>query len=253
MIKEFECYTISFPRFFMKFFALAIIFAFPLLCQADQGLFACKKGSVMKAADAKAQLEKTQKAYGQVNTLKAEFSQESFLSALDASEASSGKLNFTKPGKMKWEYEKPEEQVFLIIDTTLWFYQALDKQVVIDKFSKFLISDLPVAFILGIGDLHKSFDIEQACLTESGSGIYFSLLPKSKKVSKGNTDEGLNKFELIVDGTDYLPRAAKIYDVASNINTFYLNEQKINSIIPESVYQPEFPDGTDIDDRRRDN
>jgi outer membrane lipoprotein carrier protein len=237
----------------MRYFTFILLIFFPILSFAETGVFACKPGSVMKPAEAKAMLEKTQKAYSTVETLKADFTQYSYLSALDTSETSSGKLSFTKPGKMKWEYDKPEEQIFLIIDTTLWFYQALDKQVVVDKFEKFLISDLPVAFILGIGDLNKSFNIEQACISSSDGGVYFSLLPKNKKISHGSSDDRLEKFELIVGSNDFLPKAAKIYDVASNINTFYLTEQKINAEIPDSVYLPQFPKGTDIDDRRRDN
>lgn len=236
----------------MRILIFLIFLVSPLTVFAETDLFTCLNNSTLKANESKSALEKTQTAYSVVNNMTANFAQDSYLSALETAESSSGKLYFTKPGKMRWEYENPEEQVFLIVDTTLWFYQALDKQVVVDKFSKFLISDLPVAFILGIGDLGKSFEIQKSCVNASGKSIYFSLVPK-KKSAKSESDDRLNKFELLVNKDTYLPEAAKIYDIASNVNTFYLKDMEINKAITEELYVAKFPDGTDIDDRRKEN
>lgn len=209
----------------------------------------CAHDGKLNPAQAKAALQKAQEAYSALLNMKAGFRQESYLAALETSEASSGKLYFQKPGKMRWDYELPEEQVFLIVDQTLWYYQAYDRQLVIDKFSKFLISDLPVAFILGIGDLGKSFDLEYACRNSDG-GTLFGLKPKQNKITTGGSDQGLNKFELLVDSKSSLPSAARIYDLAGNINTFIFEDMQSESTVPEERFLPDFPDGVDIDDRR---
>jgi outer membrane lipoprotein carrier protein len=41
----------------------------------------------------------------------------------------SGKAYFRKPGKMRWEYEKPERDLFLVDGKTAWFYVPADHTV----------------------------------------------------------------------------------------------------------------------------
>lgn len=41
----------------------------------------------------------------------------------------SGKAYFRKPGKMRWEYEKPEQDLFLVDGKTAWFYVPGDHTV----------------------------------------------------------------------------------------------------------------------------
>src|ERR1700758_627232 len=41
----------------------------------------------------------------------------------------SGKAYFRKPGKMRWEYEKPERDLFLVDGKTAWFYVPGDHTV----------------------------------------------------------------------------------------------------------------------------
>lgn len=226
-------------------FALFLLFPAPLF--AKESDFVCAEGKRLKSADAKRYLQAAQEAYAEVSSLKAGFLQESYLSSLETSEASSGTLYFQKPGRMRWEYIEPEKQTFLILDQTLWFYQAVDKQVVVDNFSDFLVSELPVAFILGIGDLGKSFDIENGCRDSATKSIILNLKPKSKGEER---DERLNRFSLVVDDARFIPLRARITDVASNVNSFYLEKIEVNSEIPKEIFLPEFPEGVDFDDRR---
>ena len=218
---------------------------------AESPDFVCMQGKSIEKKEAQVLLEKVQSRYNQVNNLKADFTQISFLEALETSEISSGKLYFSKPGRMKWEYQSPEKQIFLLIDKTLWFYQELDKQLVIDHFSKFLISDLPVAFVLGIGDLSSSFDIEEVCLNSSSEDFLFKLNPKSLKIGTLEQDQRLNKFELVANKNTFLPAAARIYDIASNVNTFFLEDMNVNSDLDASTFSSSFPSGIDIDDSRK--
>src|SRR5664279_4043603 len=40
--------------------------------------------------------------------------------------AESGIAYFRKPGKMRWEYEKPEKNLFLVDAKNAWFYTPVD-------------------------------------------------------------------------------------------------------------------------------
>jgi len=43
--------------------------------------------------------------------------------------AEAGKVYFRRPGKMRWEYDSPERNVFLVDGKTAWFYVPADRTV----------------------------------------------------------------------------------------------------------------------------
>src|SRR5271169_4885757 len=43
--------------------------------------------------------------------------------------AEAGTAYFRKPGKMRWEYEKPEKNLFLVDGKIAWFYTPADHTV----------------------------------------------------------------------------------------------------------------------------
>lgn len=202
----------------------------------------------VKGDEARRVIILAQNSYKKINNLTSNFTQDSYLSALDISEKSSGKVWFSKPGKMRWYYEKPEEQVFLVLDKTVWLYQVGEKQVLVDQFTNILISDLPVAFLLGIGDLSNDFTLERACEVSNPQGILLELTPKKRAAS--GSDKGLERFDLVVDLRTNLPLGARIRDVGGNLNSIVMQDVKSDTTIDNSLFKAEFPSGTDIDDRR---
>ena len=194
---------------------------------------------------AKNLLQKTQAAYSQLDNFTAKFKQQSYLAALEESENSSGSVYFSKPGKMRWEYATPEEQTFLVINETVWFYQKAANQLMIDIFSKLLLTDAPVGFLMGLGDLVNSFELVTGCNTKAG--IVLELKEKSTDSSESN----LGKFKLLVDKKNYLPLGAQIKDVGGNLNTIVFEELKSGKSIGDEVFKVDFPKGVDVQDRRR--
>ena len=62
------------------------------------------------------------------NNFQAEFIQESTVKAMDITDFASGKIFVRYPGKMRWEYEKPEKQVIITDGIKLWIYRPADNQ-----------------------------------------------------------------------------------------------------------------------------
>ena len=184
-------------------------------------------------------LTKVQDSYSKLASFKAGFSQTSFLDALDTSESSKGEVFFKKPGKMRWHYTSPEEQVFVINDKTYFLYQIEEKQVMIDNLSKVLVSEVPVAFLMGVGNLAEDFEL----IKSEKCGNNISLKLKSKK------DSGLKELNLEV-GSNYLPKTIGILDQNNNRTTISLSNYQENYNIEDSLFEEDFPRGTDISDSR---
>lgn len=239
-------------RIKMVFRSTFILLAAPLLILCDA--FAATRAfdcpaSDKKRIDGSAVLAKVQKRYEGVTTLRAKFEQDSYYAATDSSVPSEGEVLFGKPGKMRWHYSPPEEQVFILNNTTFWAYQSEQNQVTIDEVDKVLISNLPTTWLMGVGNLSTDFNLKSAC--RSAEGIVLTLNPKSKP-AKGSGGS-LEKFALLVDESTNLPKGAQVFHVGGNVDALVLRNLSVNPAnepIGEESFSANFPKGADIIDNR---
>jgi outer membrane lipoprotein carrier protein len=234
--------------FFCRVLATLVLLVtvLPLPAHAETGpanAFNCD--IVMDKTAGSALLSKVQERYQGVNSLHAAFAQESFLAALDQREGSTGEVWFAKPGKMRWDYQRPEAQEFIVNDHTMWLYQPELNQVIIQPLEAVLLSNLPVAFLMGIGNIKNDFSLEKAC--RNTLGVVLELSPKKQK-----SEDELKVFKLLVDEARGLPQGAQISDAGGNITSVHLREIKTNAEagVSEERFKADYPAGTDISDRR---
>lgn len=206
--------------------------------------FECK--AKVNRATLESALKDVQTKYQKLSGVAAEFYQDSYLVALDASESSRGQVVFSKPGRMKWRYQEPEQQEFVLKENTVWLYQPEIQQVLIDELSEVLITDLPVAFLMGVGDLGQGFKLAGGC--QGSAGLLLELEPR-KSVSKTEREESLKRFTLLVS-SERFPAGARVLDVVGNMTTILLRSIKENPAISEGEFSIEYPSGTDVNDRR---
>ena len=135
------------------------------------------------AADAQARppiaevVGQLQKSYESISALRARFAQT--LSGPMGKRSASGGVALKKPGKMRWDYEKPEKKLFVADGTTLWVYEPEDEQAYKQPLSS---SQLPaqVSFLFGRGKLQEEFEIayyDDQPLGEPGD-LVLKLVPK---------------------------------------------------------------------------
>lgn len=187
-------------------------------------------------------LDSMQKSYSAVFDLESDFKQVSYLAALDIEEESSGKLWLKKPGLMKWHYQKPEEQFFLINDNTFWQYNVSEKQATISDFKEVALSDLPTSFLLGAGNIAKDFKVQNSCYDKEKINYIFNLIPKEIK------DE-LKSVSIIVNKNNDLI-AVSVVDNSQNYTNLYLINSTNNTSIKNDLFALSIPKGVDINDYR---
>lgn len=93
----------------------------------------------------------------------------------------SGRFWLKKPAYMKWEYARPEGQLFVANGSESFFYVPRDNQVTVQSFDASDLENSPVGFLLGSGDIAEAFSIESVPETETKSEQTFvaSLKPKN--------------------------------------------------------------------------
>ena len=110
-------------------------------------------------------VDSLQKNYDATVDFVADFRQETEVKTLNRKLKASGKLYFKRPGKMLWRYEEPKGQFVLADGKNLYFYQPEQNQVIKSPLKNAFRSDIPLSFLLGLGNLRKEFS---ATLKEIG-------------------------------------------------------------------------------------
>ncbi len=91
--------------------------------------------------------------YRHASTLKASFYER--YSDGKGGTAESGTVYFSRPGRMRWEYESPEQKLFLVDGTNAWFYVPADHTASRAKMQESSDWRTPLALLAGKADLSK--------------------------------------------------------------------------------------------------
>jgi outer membrane lipoprotein carrier protein len=108
------------------------------------------------APSAQAVLHAIEARYHRAQTLKAAFYERySDEGTANFGSAESGTVYFSQPGRMRWEYESPEQKLFLVDGTNVWFYVPADRTVSRAKVKESSDWRTPLALLTGKSDLAK--------------------------------------------------------------------------------------------------
>ncbi len=102
---------------------------------------------------------------GDTRTAKANFSQTVLDQNGKVRQTSEGTLAFSRPGKFRWVYQKPYEQLIVGDGSKLWIYDADLEQVTVRKLGDALGSS-PAALLAGSNDIEKHFTLKDVGTTE---------------------------------------------------------------------------------------
>ena len=184
-------------------------------------------------------IDKVQAEYERTNDIYASFTQISHLRSVSKPKESSGMVYFKKPGKMRWEYTNPEQQLLVSDGRTMWFYVAEDEQVIVQPAEDAYGSKTPITFLSGMGKLQNDFYMNLLPESDSATAYKLELLPKQPQPE-------LAKLILTVDPKTYQIVHTAVYDPYGNITDVYLSNLDINVAPPDDVFTFDIPEGVDV-------
>ena len=110
------------------------------------------------------------------NSYQAEFTQLTYFGDRGAPQKSAGRVMMLRPGKFRWEIDKPTKQIIIANGNTLWVYDVELQQVTQQQFSKQQGMN-PAALLTGdVSALSQQFVITKI---HWKGAIWFQLKPKS--------------------------------------------------------------------------
>jgi len=129
--------------------------------------------------------------YHDAKTLEAIFL-ERYSDSQQGLQAESGKVYFSRPGRMRWEYEAPEQKLFVSDGKTVWFYVPSDHTVTRAPIKESTDWRTPLALLTGkakLSQLCESLDLSAQPPGRAGD-VVLSCRPKGEKPkAKSSTDD----------------------------------------------------------------
>lgn len=134
----------------------------------------------------------------QTQTVKARFAQMVLDKNLKQLQQAQGVMQFSRPGKFRWDYLKPYEQIIVGDGTRLWIYDKDLNQVTVRKLDLALGSS-PAALLAGSNDLERDYKLTNLGVDKGLD--WLEALPKNRdtvfeRVRMGFGKSGLEAMEL---------------------------------------------------------
>jgi outer membrane lipoprotein carrier protein len=187
-------------------------------------------------------IQRLQKRYESASDYRAKFTQKYTYAATGRERTSTGELLVKKPGRMRWNYEAPEPQMYLASEGTLWVYEPEAKQAFRQDLKA---SQLPaaVSFLMGKGKLSDEFDISLAKELPYGEPADHRLALKPKQ-----PQSTFKAIYLVVDPKTYLVRQSVLINTQGDVNAIAFSEVKINTKLADSLFKWTEPPGVRVID-----
>jgi outer membrane lipoprotein carrier protein len=144
-----------------------LIFTLGLLC-------------ALLAMQAQAAAVKSLKTFvDQALTFRANFSQTLLDKNLQVIQKASGSMMFERPGKFRWTYEQPYQQLIVGDGERVWFYDQDLDQVTVRQLD-LALGSTPAALLAGDNAIERDFDLQETEAQE-GQLEWLEAIPKSRE------------------------------------------------------------------------
>jgi outer membrane lipoprotein carrier protein len=219
---------------------LLALFVLTTLWPGITPALADKSAPLVAVPDVPEVVGRVQKLYEGTSDLHARFTQS--IEGVMGKRLAGGEVWLKKPGKMRWDYDRPDKKLFIADGTQLWVYEPEDEQAFRQALSS---SQLPaqVSFLFGKGRLLSDFDI--SLLEASGLGtpgdIVLKLVPKAATAQ-------YRYLAFVVDPKAYLVKETVVYDQQGGLNhlSFSHIEMNLKGGIDDARFRFTPPPGTKV-------
>lgn len=147
----------------------------------------------------------------------------------------SGTMQFVRPGKFRWEYRTPYEQLIVGDGKKFWLYDADLNQVTVRKLDDALGSS-PAALLSGSNEIERGFALEEA--GAKGGLEWLSAIPKSTETSFAAVRMGFNTQSELV--------AMELNDAFGNTTVLRFGKMQRNPALAPSLFKFVPPKGADV-------
>ena len=181
-----------------------------------------------------ADVETLKTLLNQTTTAKARFAQVVMDKNRKTLQQASGTMEFSRPGRFRWEYSKPYEQTIIGDGSRLWIYDKDLNQVTVRKLDRALGAS-PAALLAGSNEIEKSYALKAA--GNDGGLDWLEAVPRTQDTAFERIRLGLSKsgFE-----------AMELKDQFGQTTLIKFSDLQRNVKIPPESFRFTPPKGADV-------
>lgn len=145
-----------------------------------------------------------------------------------------GQFYLNRPGKFRWNYQSPYEQIIVSDGERIWIYDVDLQQVTVQKQAAGL-PNTPMALLQDSFKLHQSFHVSPM---DNYQGVYrLKLVSKTKEADFGVIVVGLDANGL---------RFMQLHDQFEQVTDIVFSDMQTNIKLAKEIFQFIPPDGVDV-------
>lgn len=171
---------------------------------------------------------------GRYKTYQANFTQATYYANNMRPQKSSGRLYMQRPGKFRWEVDRPMKQIIIANGSTLWIYdielqQVTKQHISMDKGGN------PAALLSGdVGKLMKNYKVSSVIFEGKN---WYQLIPRSK-------DSSFVKVLMFFKNNQLV--SIRVKNNLSQISDFYFSKITLNKELSPLLFNFKPPPGVDV-------
>ena len=206
-------------KILLKIFLLYFACSAPLLAEAD------------KSSQGEIYLEKF---LSKTRTLQADFNQILRTHDGEVLQQSEGQFYLNRPGKFRWNYSAPYEQIIVSDGKRIWIYDVDLQQVTVQK-QEAGLPTTPMALLEDSFKLHQSFHVSPL---DEHQGVYrLKLVSKTKESDFGEIVVGLDETGL---------RFMQLHDQFEQVTDIVFSNIDTNTKLADEIFEFIPPEGVDV-------
>jgi outer membrane lipoprotein carrier protein len=181
-----------------------------------------------------------QKKYDSVRDFTADFVHDSEGGLLRKKQTESGEVQVKKPGKMRWDYKKPEPKVFVSDGRRIYLYVPADNQVIVNPVPEEDQATTAVLFLVGKGNLTRDFTVTYG---EGGTSETYAL-----RLQPRLPERDYDWLQIVIDRQTMQIRSLSAADNQGGRSTFRFSSVKENVGLADKAFEFKIPRGADVTD-----
>ena len=168
-------------------------------------------------------------------TARAAFSQTVLDRNMQVVQKGGGTMQFERPGKFRWMYEKPYKQLIVGDGVKVWFYDQDLNQVTVRKLDV-AIGSSPAALLAGSSDIETDFNLSE--VSPEGDTEWLEAKPKARE----------STFEWVRLGfsRDGILKAMELHDNFGQTTLLAFSRLERNPRISPELFKFSPPEGADV-------
>jgi outer membrane lipoprotein carrier protein len=181
-------------------------------------------------------LKSIETRYNTVRTLEMDFTQ-TYIAPNKARRTETGKLFLRKPGRMRWEYYKPDGKLFVSNGEDYWYYSPMARRAEKMKLKEASDMQAPMAFLIGKLDFQRDF--ARYVVKQEGALVRITAEPK-------NLNKAPYREVSFLAGADARIEQLTVRGQDASVMEFQFRNETRNPAQNDALYQFTPPEGVEV-------